>query len=555
MIATSRLRIDHALCLCLTLTLSTIARADGSPIRLNTVGYLPDAPKHASVAADCSDFRVLRDADAGEALTGKAATPSKDGETGESLAVVDFSALAAPGVYRLDVPGVGKSPPFRIGADVYNEPFKTAARAMYLWRCGTAVSATHDGQTFAHGPCHLGDAFLDFVGGGHAKKDLVGGWHDAGDYNKYVVNAGFTVGVMLRAWDHFSDRVRAVRLDIPESANSTPDYLDEVRWELDWLLRMQADDGSVYHKVSTQKFGGFVLPEAEKADRYATPWSSAATADFVAVMAMASRHFAPFDRAFAERCLAAARKSNAFLAAHPENHPADLAGFSTGPYQTNDASRRLWMAAELWEATGEEQFLKDFEALAKALDRKVDLTAGWGNVKNLGMYTYALSKRPGRDAALLDSIRAAMITTADEIVKTCNTHAYARPLGNRYFWGCNGDVAQQAQTLHVANVLRPNPAYVQTSLDALNYLLGRNPYGRSFVTGVGHLPPRHPHDRRSGADTVDVPWPGYLVGGPWPKATDWHDAQSDYRTNEIAINWNASLIYALAAHTAAGEGN
>jgi hypothetical protein len=90
-----------------------------------------------------------------------------------------------------------------------------------------------------------------------------------------------------------------------------------------------------------------------------------------------------------------------------------------------------------------------------------------------------------------------------------------------------------------------HPEYRDTCLDALNHLLGRNCYGRSFVTGLGFNPPMHPHDRRCGDG--QGPWPGYLVGGPHPTATDWHDAQSDFRTNEIAINWNAALIYALAA--------
>ena len=151
---------------------------------------------------------------------------------------------------------------------------------------------------------------------------------------------------------------------------------------------------------------------------------------------------------------------------------------------------------------------------------------------------------------MLESVRSSLLSTADEIVKTRDAHAYARPVGKRYHWGCNGDVAQQVQTLHVANVIKPNRAYVETSLDALGYLLGRNPYGRSFVTGVGANPPLHPHDRRSGADKVEPPWPGYLVGGGWPKATDWHDTQADYRTNEIALNWNATLIYAFAGFVA-----
>jgi endoglucanase len=108
-------------------------------------------------------------------------------------------------------------------------------------------------------------------------------------------------------------------------------------------------------------------------------------------------------------------------------------------------------------------------------------------------------------------------------------------------------VAQQVQTLHVANALAPKAEYRDTALDALGHLFGRNYYGRSFVTGLGHNPPMHPHDRRSGADDVADPWPGYLVGGGWPKATTWVDKQESYQTNEIAMNWNATLIYALAA--------
>jgi endoglucanase len=271
------------------------ARGADAQIRLNTVGFAPDAPKRASVAADCSEFRVLGDADGAVAFSGWASAASANPDTNESLRTLDFSGLRTPGVYRLDVPGVGRSAPFRIGADVYDEPFRAAARAFYLWRCGTAVSATHAGDPFAHVACHLDDALLDYVGGGHARKSVTGGWHDAGDYNKYVVNAGFSLGVLLQAWEHFGDRLARVRLDIAESANDTPDFLDELRWELEWLLKMQADDGRVYHKVSTLKFGGFVLPEGDKADRFLTPWSSAATADFVAVMATAARASAPHD--------------------------------------------------------------------------------------------------------------------------------------------------------------------------------------------------------------------------------------------------------------------
>ena len=147
----------------------------------------------------------------------------------------------------------------------------------------------------------------------------------------------------------------------------------------------------------------------------------------------------------------------------------------------------------------------------------------------------------------MGQIRNSLRATADEIVAARDAHGYARPLGTRYFWGCNGTVARQVIVLEAARRVEAKPEYRQASLDALNHLFGRNVYGRSFVTGLGGDPPKYPHDRRSASDNVEPPWPGYLVGGPHPRATDWHDDQNDYRTNEIAINWNAALIYALAA--------
>ncbi len=535
--------------------ISTEVRAaeETTKICLNTIGYPLDAEKKATVAAPCSQFAVWRVKDGSKVLEGPATGPVLNRDTQEQLYTADFSALKKAGEYQLDVPGVGRSAKFRVAVDVYKQPFYTVARGMYLWRCGTAVSGEHDGRTFAHGPCHMDDALLDFVGGGRQKKDGTKGWHDAGDYNKYVVNAGVTVGCMFRAWEDFGPQIRKIGLEIPESGGKTPDFLAEIKWELRWLLTMQAADGSVYHKLSTKTFGGFILPEREQTERYFTPWSSAATADFVAVTAMAARHFRPYEPELADRCLEAAKKSYQFLQARPEDHRADLTGFRTGAYQTRDPDDRLWAAAELWETTGNADVLRDFENRAKSIRGRVDQDWDWGNVKNLGLFTYLSSRRPGRDESLVELLRRSLLSTADGIVKTRNGHGYARPLGSRYYWGCNGSVARQVLVLQAAYGLSPKPQYRATALDALNHLFGRNCYGRSFVTGLGFRPPMHPHDRRCGGDDVDDPWPGYLVGGPHPRATSWQDVEKDYRTNEIAINWNAALIYALAAFVDAPE--
>src|SRR4029078_8558367 len=100
-----------------------------------------------------------------------------------------------------------------------------------------------------------------------------------------------------------------------------PDYLDELRWELEWMLKMiyGTDDGRVSHKLTARGFEGFVMPEADTQTRSFVPFATAATADFVAALAQASRVYRPYDEAFADRCLTAARPAYAYLTAHTGN--------------------------------------------------------------------------------------------------------------------------------------------------------------------------------------------------------------------------------------------
>ncbi len=545
------------------LLLNSVRAAENeSPlIRLNTVGYPPDAEKRAVIAAACTNFTVLRLTDQATVFTGEVTGPVLNPDTQEQLYTADFSQLIQPGEYQLEVPGAGQSARFRIAADVYREPYSTVMLGMYLWRCGTAVSATYHGQTFAHAACHTNDAWLDFVGGSHTNKDSTKGWHDAGDYNKYTVNAGMTLGNLFRAWEDFGPQLRTIRLQIPESGGKLPDFLAELKWEMDWVLTMQAPDGSVYHKVTTKRFGPFIMPDAETGERYFTPWSSEATAHFVGMTAQAARIYRPYDPAFADRCLEAARRSYQFLAAHPEFHKSDATNFHTGSYEIREEihesshrlngipNNRLWAEAELWETTGSPDVLRDLETRIRTINGQVNFDFDWDEVKNLGLLTYLFSQRPGRDPALVTLVRSNLLAVADAMVQTNRLQGYANPFGARYGWGYNGFVARQTLVLMAADRLtrgQGRTEYRAACLDALNYLLGCNCYGRSFVTGIGFQPPLHPHDRRS-SGTNGVPWPGYLVGGPWPKATDWKDVQGDARTNEICINWNAALIYALAA--------
>jgi endoglucanase len=540
------MKMPRVALLAAVLSLAPLLPAQTAPaVRLNTVGYLPPAPKHASVLGATGQFTVVRATDGAIVFTGDLTPARPDADTKADIADADFTAVTAPGEYRLRTTNGGESAVFRIDAQVFAVPYQLVTRAMYLWRCGVAVDGDRQGSHFHHDACHLQDAWMDHVNGKHERVASTGGWHDAGDYNKYVVNAGVTVGAMLRAWEDFP-AIRGVGLSIPESGGRLPDFLAEVKFETDWLLTMQAADGQVYTKVSTERFGAFVLPEKEETPRYFCPAGTPAAADFVAMLAQAARAFAPYEPDYAARCLAAARKTQAYLASHPEEQAPNQSAFRTGGYPTHDPDDRLWAVAELWQTTGEADLLHEVESRIRSLAPEFNEDFDWGDVKNLGLLTYLFSDRAGRDEQLVRTVGQNLVTVADTIVAKAQASGYARPLGSRYYWGGNGGVARQTLLLQAAHRLTKSAKYRDTALDAINHLFGRNVDGRSYVTGLGANPPLHPHDRRSGGDQVEAPWPGYLVGGPHPGPADWKDIQPDARTNEIAINWNAALIYALA---------
>ena len=536
------------LIICTTVFLISILsiKAQSNDIHMNSLGFIPHLKKTATISKECKSFHIL-DAKGKTVFTGKTTGPYYQKDVNQHVWKADFSNFTAPGEYVLEIPGVGHTGTFIIADNAFNFAAKTSMRGFYLWRCGTDVEADFNGNHFQQKACHLEDGYDDYIGNTGVRRDGTLGWHDAGDYGKYTVNAGITVGVLFMAWNHFKPQIEKLNLDIPETSPGLPDFLEEIKWETDWLLKMQYPDGSgkVSHKLTRLNFAPFIMADQDNEKRYFTDWSSAATADFVAIMAMAARYFEPYDAEYAQKCLDAAWVSYRFLQNNLEHKRFEQGDFKTGGYQTNDLDDRLWAAAEMWETTGNEGCLADFETRAKEMDFKIEENWDWGNVSNLGMYTYALSKRNQKTPEIEKSIKNNILTNADILVENANTDIYSRPLGGRYYWGCNGTVARQTINLQVANRIQKKVAYKETALAILDHLFGNNFYNRSYVTGLGIDPPRHPHDRRSGADNIEAPWPGYLVGGGHT-ATDWVDEQESYSHNEIAINWQAALVYALA---------
>ena len=515
-------------------------------IRLNSIGFLPNAVKQASLVEDVELF-YIKDSKTGKVVyQGKPTNPVIQEDVKQSVWTADFSSLKTTGNYYLEVPGKGRSVNFDISNKVYNDAYVTSMRAFYLWRCGMAVSGNHNGIHYHQEICHLDDGYEDYIGNKGHKHDGTQGWHDAGDYGKYTINAGVTLGVLYLAWDNFQSQLKSVPLNLPETAPGYPEFLKELKWETDWVLKMQYPDGSgkVSHKLTRTNFAGFIMPDKDDGKRYFTDWGSAATASFVAMLAHASRIFEPYDKVYAKKCLDAAIVSYNFLAQNLEDKRFVQGDFKTGGYTTSDPDDRIWAAAEMWETTGDARYLADFEKRATAMNYKIEETWDWGNVSNLGMFTYALSNRKGKNAEIEKIIKQNIIASGDKIVAGIQKDVYRRPLSGRYYWGCNGGIARVSVNLFVANKLSPNKKYENTALDIVGHIFGRNYYNRSYVTGVGINPPMFPHDRRSAADGIDAPWPGYIVGGGH-NAIDWVDEQDSFSHNEVCINWQAPLVFVL----------
>jgi endoglucanase len=549
--------------------LGQMAQTPQLAIKVDQVGYPLDGPKVALVSAPGTTFEVRRSGDGEVVFQGKLGPAEVDKDTGDNVQAADFSALRQAGSYYLSVPGVGRSWSFTVDRNAFEHTYYMAMLGFYGQRCGTAVDLGPEFPGFSHPACHLHGEFSP-SSGAKGPRDNIGGWHDAGDYGRYVVNSGFTTGLMLWTWEIFGEKIKGIPLRIPESGDGTPDILSEARWNLEWMLKMQDEDGGVWHKQTSEYFPGFIAPEADKMPSEvigtgSPPYkSTCATADLAAVGAIAARVYKPYDAKFAAQALEAARRAWEWTGKYPNVTFKNPPGISTGEYGDADCQdERLWAAAELWRTTGEagynDYFLKNYGGFISELDSPPGL--GWANVGPLGLWTYALAKRRDADSAAAAAIRERTVAAARALVERTNANPYRVSMVTKnYEWGSNGTAANYGVYLLIANVFHPDRSFVDAARDNLHYLLGRNTFSLSWVTGVGQHAYQHPHHRPSAA-RQGAPWPGLLSGGPNPGRQDqvlaalpadlppakvYADSAGSYASNEIAINWQASLVFLLA---------
>ena len=523
---------------------------DSSYIAVSQIGYLPAEKKTAvlQIGKPPAAGFVLKN-EAGETVwEGSWGDAFYDEASGRTIRRGDFSDLTEPGTYSVqtELDGVSVvSAPFVISETVFDNLRTDTFRMLYLQRCGTAT----EDDAFAHDACHLQEAFLY---GTNQIKDVSGGWHDAGDYGRYVVSGAKAVADLLLACE-LSDSPDD-SFGIPESGNGISDLLDEARFELEWMLKMQDENGGVYHKVTCRNFPGAVVPEEETDELVIAPISLTATGDFAAVMAKASYLYRDIDPAFSETVLQAALKAWEYGKDLPADggytNPADI---STGEYpDTDDTDEYFWAAAELYLAGALNE-----EEVTERLNGQTEVGFGWQNTAGYGIWD--LARSPKTSDALAEKLRARVLTDADAIVSSAETDGYFMALGKNYPWGSNMSVANNGVKLCLAWELTGEEHYRILAQQHRDYLLGVNTTGYCFVSGEGSLSPAHPHHRPSQA--AGKPMPGMLAGGPDSSLEDpcaanvlsgsapsacYIDNDQSYSTNEVAVYWNSPLITLLS---------
>ncbi|MFN8239349.1 MAG: glycoside hydrolase family 9 protein [Bacteroidales bacterium] len=533
-------------------------------IRLNQLGYLPGSVKKVVVVNSGSEKFVLADTAGKSVYSGKLEEKGIWEASGEKVKIADFSEFNRPGKYNLVIKDLGSSYTFTIGEEVYNSVLQSSVKAFFLQRASTPIDEKFAGK-YARPAAHPDNKCILHPSSGKAGGVISSpkGWYDAGDYNKYIVNAGFTVSMLLTLYENFPG-VYSDNSGIPESGNMVSDLLDEVKYELDWAGTMQDKDGGVFFKLTSKSFCGFVKPAEDTLPRYVVGKSTSSTLNFAAMFAQASRVWRGIDTDLSAKYLQAAKRAWDWAVKNPAiifRNPTDI---STGEYGHKDFSGDFfWAAAELLASTGDGIYA-DFINVNTV---PFDFVSGenWRNyLKNLGYYALAL---PGTkvEEKTREFCRQAIVTEADKQLGLLEKSPYRQPLDS-FVWGSNSDILDLAVIFAQAYTIKNEKKYLDAVIETTDYIFGKNATGYSFVTGYGSKPAMNPHHRLSDSDGIPGPLTGFVVGGPNANLNDeWSekatygvkypskepakcyvDLLASYASNEIAINWNAPLAFITA---------
>lgn len=549
-----------------------------NPIKVNQVGYLTHESKIATIEPEAkSKSFLIRDQEGKTVWRTKYATTKKSPFSSKIRQEIDFSSITKPGRYTLVAGRHQQS--FIISSDPYTEALKASIKGYYYQRSGESLERKYAGE-YARPAAHLDTHVMVHPSAASPKRPAgtiissPKGWYDAGDYNKYIVNSGFTLGLILQSYQLHQDRFNSLNLQIPESDNKIPDILDEMMYNLEWMLTMQdPTDGGVYHKLTTPNFEGFVMPKDCKQQRYVVQKTTTAALDFAATMALAARIYQKFPefQCFCQQAKEAAERAYAWAVKHPTvyydqdgNNKKFSPAIQTGSYGDNHTEDEFfWAATELYFTTSETSYLEQ----AKQFVPDEFSIPSWGNVAGLGIFQWVnqeLLGTPDAGKLPMKEIKESLKKKCDEDIQELATSSFHSIFGNSaqdFHWGSNSESCLGrgiAQMYEYA--LTKDSKYRQAALSTLDYFFGRNATGYCYLTGFGTQRVMNIHHRISAADNIKEPVPGLVAGGANKGQEDaefvpayasnipdesYQDNVGSYASNEIAINWNAYLVSLL----------
>lgn len=549
---------------------SAQALAASPGIHVDQVGYMTNLDKVAMVTLPAAgDSFTLVDSKTGAVVyTGQLSQPVFDKSSGDTVRQADFTAFQQPGTYKLVI-GAENSYDFSIGDNVYAVPALQNWRSYTLSRSNTAFQDELTGLTVRAGHAQDKAAQVYFSDKLNKKGDVLdvsGGWYDAGDYGKYTTTAAIATAELMLAYEANPEHFFQGQLFFPEGikGDNMPDALSEVKFELEFMKKMERKDGSTFHKVAGAQWPGFdKSPDTDTQPRFIYGSCSASTAMYGAAMALAGRTYAAYDGDFAADCLQRAQKVWRYLEKQKTSlYRVDEGQESgSGPYDDkDDLTERLWLAAELFKTTGDVKYERYLQQQAKLMTRKPGFFT-WDDTLALAQFSYGTAAKA--DAAFQQQVQAGLLSYADEIMGQIAADQYRCSLQeNEYTWASTKNNLTKGDILLMAYQIKPEAGYLKGAMDQIHYMFGRNAMNKSYMTGVGANPPEHPHNRIHESTGAYVPGlivggPNYVSGGdpdqtaylaaehPAP-AKCYLDVLSSWSTNEYAIDYCGAGIYALS---------
>ena len=485
--------------------------------------------------------------------------------------------------------GSDESSPFEIGRGIYRKLKYDALAFFYHQRSGVEIAMPYAGGVEWTRPAgHLGDKSVPCAPEAKCdySLDVWGGWYDAGDHGKYVISAGISVWTLQNEYErarYFGKNAGDVAdgtLNIPERKNGAPDLLDEARFEVEWMLKMQVPPGKpmagmAHHKIHDETWTPLpTRPDQDSLKRYLRPVSTAATLDLAATAAQAARLWKTLDPPFSRRCVDAAEVAWRAAKKNPDVvAEGDVKG--GGPYgDSTFTDEWYWAAAELFITTGKPEYRKDIEGSPHHATLTVSAGGGsasmsWDQVAALGKINLAVVPN-GLGKPAIDDQRRQIVAAADTYLGYSRRGAYAVPFASdtHYPWGSNSFLLNDAIVMGLAYDFTGDSKYVAgvaLGMDGFTFW-ARTPRGevlrerlRLSSAAESPSPLLGPREERGAAqraarcgveanpnsDLQDPYAKQVGLSGCAPQRCYVDDIES-WSTNEVAINWNAPLAWVTA---------